>query len=170
MVSRLRPSEPKFILSSWLASQPKGSTRTMWGMSARRISRHPSLDFARDERRGGSGFTLIEMMVALAVFALAALALIRLEGATIRGAGILDSALVGQIVARNAAIEAVTDAKPPALGLSSGTEQNGGKTWRWTRTVAPTGDQRILRIDVSVIDGDGRPAGKLTMIRAASAS
>jgi general secretion pathway protein I len=116
------------------------------------------------------GFTLIEMMVALAVFALAALALIRLEGATIRGAGILDSALTGQIVARNVAIEAVTDAKPPTIGIASGTEQNGGKAWTWTRTVAATGDQRILRIDVAVIDASGRAAGKLTMVRAATAS
>lgn len=110
------------------------------------------------------------MMVALAVFALAALALIRLEGATIRGAGILDASLTGQIVARNVAIEAVTDARPPALGIASGTEQNGGKAWSWTRTVAATGDQRILRIDVAVIDANGRPAGKLTMIRAAATS
>ncbi|AOH85332.1 type II secretion system protein GspI [Sphingomonas panacis] len=116
------------------------------------------------------GFTLIEMMVALAVFALAALALIRLEGATIRGAGILDSTLTGQIVARNVAIEAVTDAKPPTLGLASGTEQNGGKAWTWTRTVAATGDSRILKIDVTVSDSDGRPAGRLTMIRSGSGS
>jgi general secretion pathway protein I len=116
------------------------------------------------------GFTLIEMMVALAVFALAALALIRLEGATIRGAGILDSTLTGQIVARNVAIEAVTDAKPPTLGIATGTEQNDGKAWTWTRTVAATGDPRILRIDVAVRDVSGRAAGKLTMVRAASTS
>lgn len=119
---------------------------------------------------GHGGFTLIEMMVALFVFALAALALIRLEGATIRGAGILDTALAGQIVARNVAIEAVTDAKAPTLGIATGTEQNGGKAWAWTRTVAATGDQRILRIDVAVTDSAGRPAGKLTMIRAAASS
>ena len=132
----------------------------------------PGKPVVRSIRAGSAprGFTLIEMMVALAVFALAALALIRLEGATIRGAGILVSALTGQIVARNVAIEAVTDAKPPTIGIASGTEQNGGKAWTWTRTVAATGDQRILRIDVAVIDASGRAAGKLTMVRAATAS
>ena len=112
------------------------------------------------------GFTLIEMMVAVAVFSLAALALIRMEGATIRGATILDSTLTAQMVARNVAIEAVTDAKPPVTGTATGAEDNGGKTWRWTRTVTPTGDPRVLRIDVAVVNDAGRPAGRLTMVRA----
>jgi general secretion pathway protein I len=117
------------------------------------------------ERRSADGFTLIEMMVALAVFALAALALIRLEGATIRGASMLDATLTGQMVARNVAIEAVTDAKPPVRGAASGVAENGGKAWRWTRIVTPTGDPRVLRIDVAVVDDAGRPAGRLTMVR-----
>jgi len=111
------------------------------------------------------GFTLIEMMVALAVFSLAALALIRLEGATIRGAAILDSTLTAQMVARNVAIEAITDAKPPTLGVARGSEQNGGRNWAWTRTTQPTGDSRILRIDVAVDDAQGVARGHLTVVR-----
>jgi general secretion pathway protein I len=114
------------------------------------------------------GFTLIEMMVALAVFSLAALALIRLEGATIRGASILDSTLTAQMVARNVAIEAMTDAKPPAVGIAKGVEQNGGKAWSWTRETRPTADSRILRIDVEVADGAGSRRGHLTVVRAAT--
>jgi len=105
-------------------------------------------------------------MVALAVFSLAALALIRLEGATIRGAAILDSALTAQLVARNVAIEAVTDARPPTLGDTTGTETNGGRSWQWTRHVEPTGDARILRIDVTVADAAGVRQGRITMVRA----
>ena len=111
------------------------------------------------------GFTLIEMMVALAVFSLAALALIRLEGATIRGAGTLNSTLMAQIVARNIAIEALTDARAPTIGSATGVEQNGGRAWSWTRVTQPTGDTRILRIDVSVMDASGRNAGHLTVVR-----
>lgn len=111
------------------------------------------------------GFTLIEMMVALAVFSLAALALIRLESATIRGATVLDSTVMAHMVARNVAIEALTDARPPTLGTARGVEVNGGRSWGWTRVVVPTGDVRILRIDVTVADAAGRNAGHLTVVR-----
>ena len=114
------------------------------------------------------GFTLIEMMVALAVFSLAALALIRLEGATIRGTAILDSTLTAQMVARNVAIEAMTDARTPTLGVAKGIEQNGGRSWTWTRTTQPTGDVRIVRIDVEVMDAAGSRQGHLTVVRAAT--
>lgn len=115
--------------------------------------------------RSERGFTLIEIMVALAVFSLAALALVRLEGATIRGAALVDSATMAQIVARNVAIEAMTDPRAPALGRASGVEVNGGRPWRWTRAVRPTGDASILRIDVTVADQAGSVLGRLTMVR-----
>lgn len=118
-----------------------------------------------ERRLSTRGFTLIEMMVALAVFSLAALALIRLEGATIRGASSLGTTLLAQTVARNVAIEALTDARPPTIGSASGVERNGGRDWAWTRVTQPTGDRRILRIDVSVTDASGRNAGQLTVVR-----
>ena len=56
-----------------------------------------------------NGFTLIEMLVALAIFSLAALALLRLEGATVKNTGLLQEQAVAQIVARNIAVETITD-------------------------------------------------------------
>lgn len=111
------------------------------------------------------GFTLIEMMVALAVFSLAALALIRLEGASFRGAATVDRSLLAGIVARNVAVDALTSAQPPVLGTAQGQETNGRRTWRWTRTVSPVGDgNRVLRVEVVVADAEGT-AGKLTVLR-----
>lgn len=114
---------------------------------------------------GRNGFTLIEVMVALAVFSLAALALIRLEGAGVRSTVLLGDMTIGQMVARNIAIDAVTAPRAPALGRSGGVEQNGGRAWRWVRDVRPTGDPQIVRIDVAVLGPDGRQVGRLTMIR-----
>ncbi|OYY66227.1 type II secretion system minor pseudopilin GspI [Sphingomonas sp. 28-62-11] len=112
-----------------------------------------------------SGFSLIEMMVALAVFSLAAMALIRLEGAIIRSASTLDRTMMAQIVARNVAVETLTDPQPPVTGESRGVEENGGRSWSWRRLATALGDQGAVRVDVSVSDMDGTALGKLTIVR-----
>ncbi|OQW72888.1 MAG: type II secretion system protein GspI [Proteobacteria bacterium ST_bin13] len=117
------------------------------------------------DRSAEHGFTLIEMMVALAVFSLAALALIRLEGATIRSAATLDSTMLAQMVAHNVAVETLTDAQPPVTGESRGIEHNGGRQWSWRRVATSIGDQGVIRIDVSVSDATGTVLGHLTMVR-----
>ena len=111
------------------------------------------------------GFTLIEVMVALAVFGLAVLALVRLEGAAVRGAATVEEATVAQLVARNVALDAMTDATPPTPGRTDGAEPNGGRTWRWTRLVSPTGDPRVMRIDVAVANRRGQVVGRTTAVR-----
>jgi general secretion pathway protein I len=111
------------------------------------------------------GFTLIEMMVALAVFSLAAMALIRLEGATIRSTGILDDTVIAQMVARNVAVESLTDPQPPPNGVSSGTETNGGRAFTWTRQTRPLGDAGAFQIVIGVADGAGPPIAHLMVVR-----
>lgn len=124
---------------------------------------------SRGERSGRNpacaGFTLVEIMVALAVFSLAALALIRLEGQTIRSTGVVRATLLAQMVARNVAIDAVTAAAPPPRGRASGVEENGGLPWRWTRTVSAIGDGDVQRVDVEVADAAGTRLGRMTMVR-----
>lgn len=116
-----------------------------------------------DKREGG--FTLVEMLVALAIFSLAALALLRLQGATLSSTARLQSGIVAGIVARNLIVEALTDEIAPSFGRDSGAQSNAGHSWRWTRTVARTGDVRLQRIDVQVLDAGGRPAASLTAFR-----
>lgn len=116
-------------------------------------------------RGAQSGFTLLEILVALAVFALAALALVRLQSAGVRAVTTLDRTLLANTVARNVALEAITEARMPARGQSSGVEANGGQAWRWTRVVAPTGDARIVRVDVRVQASSGQVVGRATMVR-----
>ncbi|WP_174286813.1 type II secretion system minor pseudopilin GspI [Sphingomonas bacterium] len=126
--------------------------------------------FVFRRRYAEDGFTLIEVMVALAVFGLAALALIRLESATIRGAATLDGTVLAQMVAESVAVDAVTSAQPPVLGPAQGAMVDGGRNWTWTRVVSPSGGGGILRVDVSVADARGQVLGRLTMVRPGTVS
>jgi general secretion pathway protein I len=119
-------------------------------------------------RSAQQGFTLIEVLVALAVFGLAALALLRLEGAGSVDAARLETRLVGQMVARNVAIEAMLEANPPAIGSNSGVSRNGGRAWRWTRLVRPAPEPRLIEIAVDVRDEQGDAAGRISMFRPAA--
>jgi len=109
------------------------------------------------------GFTLIEMLVALAIFSLAALALLRLGGASAANGARIESQAMAMIVARNLAAEAITDPEPPAFGAVGGDIVNGGRRWRWTRAVARSPEARIQRIDIAVEGDTGRAA--LTVFR-----
>ena len=62
--------------------------------------------FRLSRRSAEQGFTLVEMLVALAIFSLAALALLRLGGATAANSARLGEQALAQMVARNLAVEA----------------------------------------------------------------
>lgn len=114
------------------------------------------------------GFTLIEMLVALAIFSLAALALLRLQGGTLSSTARLQSRIVAGVVARNVVVEAITGKTAPAFGRSSGQEANAGRNWRWTRVVGRTGEARLQQITVTVADETGQQAASLTAFRPAT--
>ena len=119
---------------------------------------------ARDPGRN-DGFTLVEMLVALAVFSLAALALLRLEGATVSTTALLQEQALAQIVARNLAVEALTDPQPPAFGATRGEAVNAGRKWRWVRVVGRSPEPRIQQIRIEVRSERGPEAANLTLFR-----
>lgn len=104
-----------------------------------------------------SGFTLIELLVALAVFSLAALALLNLSAENTRSAARVETRTLGGIVAENLAVEAMI---APAIseGATSGQTPLAERPWRWTRTVAATDDPGLLRIHIRVSDTEGQAA------------
>ncbi|HUQ13693.1 MAG TPA: type II secretion system minor pseudopilin GspI [Novosphingobium sp.] len=101
-------------------------------------------------RADKNGFTLIELLVALAVFAIAALTLLRMEGASIQRTADLDQRLLREVVAQNLAAEWLTDPLPPALGEAQGRVRNMGRDFAWARRVEKRPEGAVLRVVVSV--------------------
>lgn len=118
----------------------------------------------RLQPRNEAGFTLLEMLVAISVLSIAALALVRLDAFTVKSTADLDSRMVAQIVAANTAADLVTDPGPLAPGPGNATVANGGQNWtvNWTHT--PTADPSVQRIEIMVTGADGARA-RLTTVK-----
>jgi len=111
------------------------------------------------------GFTLLEMLVALSVISIAALALVRLDAYAVRTAGDLDESTMAGVVAQNRAVELWTDPAPPTIGNSAIGVANAGRNWRVEQRVSKTADDSLLRIDLLVRPERGRGQAVLTIIR-----
>lgn len=105
-----------------------------------------------DEAKSGqAGFTLIEVMVALFVFAVGVTSLIVAQTESIKATGSLEERLMAEIVAENQLILAWVDDDTPEIGIVTGTEQQGERTFRWTREIKDSLRPNILQIDISIL-------------------
>jgi general secretion pathway protein I len=117
--------------------------------------------------RAETGFTLLEMLVALAIFSLAALAIVRLQAVSARSAFDLRERTMAQLVAHNLMVERLTDPEPPTLGSTDGTEANHGREWQWRQGVSPLEDGKLLAIIIRVEGGPGQSPAILSFVRPA---
>lgn len=110
------------------------------------------------------GFTLIEMLVALAIFAIAALALMRLNIFSVTQTAAIADARIASLVVDNEAAVAVTDPKI-TLGQSRTSVTNAGLRFDVIRRVTATDDKRLVRIDIAAVQRGGRGRAVLTLVR-----
>lgn len=107
---------------------------------------------ARQRRKAcAAGFTLLETLVALAIFALAALALVRLQGFSLQSADQLARSNAAYIVAENAINLALSD-PVRVVGTSSANVTNMGRVWRVEQNISRIAGADALRINVTVSD------------------
>jgi general secretion pathway protein I len=100
-------------------------------------------------RRPG-GFTLIEVLVALAILAVALAAAVRSAGAAADGAFDLKERLLGTWIAQDRL--ALYAARPawPEIGARQGAAEQAGLQFTWRETVSPTPNARFRRVEVQV--------------------
>lgn len=96
------------------------------------------------------GFTLIEIMVALAVLAIALAAVLKGVSAHVNNAVYLRDRTLAHWVALNKLTEMQVKRDWPAAGATQGTSLMAGHEWHWTVTVQDTPDPSVRRVDVAV--------------------
>lgn len=100
--------------------------------------------------RRAAGFTLIEVIIALAILGFAMGALISGMARHADNAGVLREKTVALWVAHNRLTELDLQPAWPEVGTSDGDAEMAGVRWRWFTTVAETPDPQVRRIDIRV--------------------
>ncbi len=102
----------------------------------------------RDGRR--EGFTLVEVLVALAIISIALLAALRVAGGGTNSVGELRGRLFAGWVAENLLAEQRARGDWPSLGILNGTQRQGGIEFSWREEVIATPNAAFRRVDIRV--------------------
>jgi general secretion pathway protein I len=105
------------------------------------------------------GFTLIEVLVALAIVAIGMAAVLGAVGSSADTAIYLREKTLAEWIALNQVADTRLQAQPPTKGSSDGELDYAGRHWRWHQEVTDGDLPGILRIDVTVQEAD-TPQGK----------
>ncbi len=96
------------------------------------------------------GFTLVEVLVALAIVSIALLSALRAAGQGTSNVGELRSRLLAGWVAENLLAEHRARADWLPLGIQRGTSREGGLDFAWREEVIATPNPAFRRVDVRV--------------------
>ena len=96
------------------------------------------------------GFTLVEVLVALAIMSIALMAALRAAGQGTHAAGELRSRLLAGWVAENRLAEHRARGDWLPLGIARGVQSEGGIALAWREEVIATPNPAFRRIDVFV--------------------
>lgn len=115
------------------------------------------------QHRSG-GFTLLEVMVALAVLAIALAAMIKGTADNASNAAYLRDKTLAHWVGMNVVSEQRLVGRWSGQGVQRGEEVMGLHTWYWTARLSQTFDEDVRRLDVMVSGSDDRDAAALATL------
>jgi len=97
-----------------------------------------------------TGFTLLEVLVALAILAISLAAAVKGVSSYASNATYLRDRTLSHWVAMNQVAEHQLQKEWPPVGKREGTVTQGGFEWRWRAIVTETVDKDLHRLDIEV--------------------
>jgi general secretion pathway protein I len=104
------------------------------------------------------GFTLIEVLAALAIITIGMAAVLMALGSSASTVGYLRDKTLAQWIALNQIAETRLSGQLPAPGTTDGKVEYAGRNWRWQQEVTSGEVPGVYQIEVSVQEAD-TPAG-----------
>lgn len=100
------------------------------------------------------GFTLLELLVAMAIFATAGMAIMQASSAHIRSLSQLDELTMAGYIANNQMQLALLDTEWPGNEKSQGELEMANRSWVWQQQLitVPDADLRLVQIRVSLAE------------------
>lgn len=115
-------------------------------------------------RNRSRGFTLVEVVVALAIVAIGMLAVFKTIGDTINNVSTLRDRSFAAWIADNRITEVRLSGQMPSVDETKGDLEFAGRRWHWVATVSQTPVEGLRRIDVSVRrEGDAEDSSLISL-------
>jgi len=101
-----------------------------------------------------NGFTLLELLVAMAIFATAGMAIMQASSAHIRSLSQLDDLTIASYIANNQMQLALLDKDWPGKEKSQQQVEMANRQWLWQQQLSklPDDDLRLVQISVSLAE------------------
>jgi general secretion pathway protein I len=97
-----------------------------------------------------SGMTLLEVMVALFIFAITGTAIMKAASDHLTGVGQIEDITFATWVANNRLTQLHIETTWPLKNKEKGEQEMAGRKWYWQQRVTKTSDPDMVQIDVSV--------------------
>ncbi len=96
------------------------------------------------------GFSLLELLVAIAILSLAVIPMISSQSAAVKSTSILTEKALAKIVAENALTMFKSTEVPPSPGRHTGNDQQGGFEFNWHANVEYFPAQYLMSVQINV--------------------
>lgn len=110
------------------------------------------------------GFTLVEVMVALAIVAIALMAGLQATSALTRNAARQTDVMLAHLCAENELAKVRLTTQMPSIGDASLSCEQAGRVYPVTVAVSPTPNPQFRRVDAQVFDEQRLPVLRLSTI------